>query len=97
MSERWGKVARGIKAFVENPITNLVKGVVLMLIGLSEASETFRDDLLHHHLRVGHGMVIIGLFSILTALPHLIDSLEAWVRYLELREKKADASEERSP
>ena len=88
MSKLWDKVARGIKSFVENPVTNLVKGVALLLIGLSDASSTFRDDITHGHVRVGHGMVIIGLFSILGALPHLIDALEASERYLELREEK---------
>ena len=67
---------RAIKSFVENPITNLVKGLALLLIGLADASRTFLDDITHGHLRVGHGMVIIGFFSILGALPHLIDSME---------------------
>jgi hypothetical protein len=88
MSGRWDKLARGIKSFVENPVTILVKGLVLFYIGLSEASRTFRDDLLHGHVRVGHGLIIIGLFSILDALPHLIEGLSSWVRFVELREEK---------
>jgi hypothetical protein len=82
-SGRWDKVARGIRSFVENPVTNLVKGVILLLIGLSEASRTFRDDLTHGNIRLGHGLIIIGLFSILDALPHFIEGLEAWSRFLE--------------
>jgi hypothetical protein len=96
MSERGNKVARGIKAFVENPITNLVKGVALMLIGLSDASQTFREDVSHGPVRLGHGLIIIGIFSILGALPHLIDSLDAGTRYLELREKD-QAKEKEDP
>lgn len=95
MSGRWDKVARGIKAFVENPLTNLVKGVALVLIGVSEASRTFREDLAHGRFRVGHGLILIGLFSILEALPHLIEGLEAWSRYLELRRKSSDKADER--
>jgi hypothetical protein len=94
MSERGDKVARGITSFVENPVTNLVKGVILLLIGLSDASHTFRDDMTHGHVRIGHGLIIIGLFSILDALPHLIEGLEAWARYLDLREKKGPAKKE---
>ena len=71
------KVARGINSFVENPVTNLVKGVALVLIGLSDASHTFRGDVAHGQVRVGHGLILIGLFSILGALPHLIEGLEA--------------------
>ena len=36
-----GKVARAITSFVENPVTNLVKGIALLLIGLTDASHTF--------------------------------------------------------
>ncbi len=88
MSKQWDKIARGIKSFVENPVTNLVKGIALLVIGLADASHTFRDDVTHGHVRIGHGLIIIGLFSILGALPHLIDGLEASARYLEVRKNK---------
>ncbi len=98
MSRRWDRVASGIKSFVENPITNLVKGVVLASDRcLRSVARRFRDDLAHGHLRVGHGMIIIGLFSILDALPHLISSMEAWEKYVELRDKRAKAREEGRP
>ena len=86
-------VAHAIQAFVENPYTNLVKGIALVLIGVVDASHTFRDDLASGQLRVGHGMVIIGLFGILGALPHLIEGLEASQKYLEAREKKRQTRE----
>ena len=89
MSDRTERFARAITAFVENPVTNLVKGILLFLIGLSEASRTLVDDLRHQHLRAGHGLVIIGLFGILQALPHLIDGLGAGQAYLDLRAGKA--------
>jgi hypothetical protein len=89
MKEARSKFSRAISAFVENPVVNLVKGLSLLLIGVADAYDTFRDDLAHGHVRVGHGLVIIGLFSILGALPHLIDALEAGSRYLELRERES--------
>jgi hypothetical protein len=89
MSDRLHWLARGISAFVENPFTNLFKGLALFVIGLSEVSRTFHDDLAHGRFRVGHGLVIIGLFSILSALPHFIEGLEASRRFLELQDKKA--------
>jgi hypothetical protein len=89
MSDRWSRIARAIDSFVENPITNLVKGVALLFIGLSEASRTFAEDLTERHLRVGHGLVIIGFFGILEALPHLIEGLEAGKRFAELRAQKS--------
>jgi hypothetical protein len=94
MSKLANRIADRIRSFVDNPITNLVKGVALLLIGLSDASHTFRDDISHGQVRLGHGLIIIGLFSILDALPHLIESLEAGARYLELREKKRQTSKD---
>ena len=87
MGLREGGVARGIKSFVESPITNLVKGVALLVIGMTDASHTFRDDVKHGGLRLGHGMIIIGLFSILGALPHFVDALDASSKYLGRRDQ----------
>lgn len=94
MSGRADTLARGIKSFVENPVTNLVKGVALVAIGLSDASRTFREDVAHGQVRLGHGLILIGLFSVLGALPHLIEGLEAGVRALEPREPKGPAEQE---
>jgi hypothetical protein len=88
MSDRTDRIARAIQAFVEHPITNLVKGIVLLVIGISEAARTFGEDLAHWRLRVGHGLVVIGIFSILDALPHLLEGLDASRRYLESRGRK---------
>jgi hypothetical protein len=87
MSDWRGRLARGITAFVENPITNLVKGIALLAIGLADASHSLRDDLANGRVRAGHGMVILGLFGILGALPHLLEGLEASSRYLAPRGK----------
>src|SRR4051794_34439268 len=77
MSRRADAVARTIRSFVDHPVTNLVKGLVLLAIGLSDAWGTVRQDIAQRHLRIGHGLVIIGFFSLLEALPHLIESLDA--------------------
>jgi hypothetical protein len=87
MSQRGDKIARAITSFVENPVTNLVKGIMLLSIGLSEASHTFREDIADGRVRVGHGIIIIGLFSILEALPHVVEGLDASRKYLEHKGK----------
>ena len=87
VSDRLTRLARRIRVFVENPLTNMVKGVVLMAIGLIDASRTFHEDIDHGHVHVGHGLVIIGFFSILGALPHFLEGLDASARYLELRSR----------
>ena len=72
MNNQPGKISRAITRFVENPFTNLVKGATLLVIGFSEASKTLADDLTQKQLRVGHGLIIIGFFGILGAVPALI-------------------------
>jgi hypothetical protein len=94
MNNRRDKIARAIAAFVENPVTNLVKGVALLLIGLTEASRTFWEDVAHGQVRVGHGIIIIGIFSILEALPHIIEGLDASRRFLEHKAKEGEAPHE---
>jgi hypothetical protein len=73
-----------------------VKGLAPLLIGLADASHTFRDDISHGRVRLGHGLIIIGFFSMLGALPHLMGSLEAGGRFLELREEKERAKNEQA-
>jgi hypothetical protein len=94
MNDRRDRIARAITSFVENPVTNLVKGIALLVIGLTEASHTFREDIASGHVRVGHGIVIIGIFSILESLPHVIEGLEASQKYLEQKGKKGRAPHE---
>ena len=93
VSDRIQNLARHIRGFVEHPVTNLVKGLILMTIGLTDASHTVREDIAHKQFRVGHGLVIIGFFSVLGALPHLLEGLDASARYLELREKEREESQ----
>jgi hypothetical protein len=95
MNPRAAGLGRRIRSFVENPVTNLVKGLALLTIGFSDAGRTLRDDIAHGRLRLGHGLIILGFFSLLESLGYLIESLEAGSRFLELREqegptKKAD-------
>jgi hypothetical protein len=79
------KAARAITRFVEDPITKLLKGIALLGIGLSEASRTLSADLVNKQLRVGHGLIIIGIFGILESLPHLVDGLAEGGRFLQRR------------
>jgi hypothetical protein len=93
MGDRRVKIARAIKSFVENPVTNLVKGIALLLIGLSDVSHTLRDDITHGHVRLGHGLMIIGLFGILDAFPHLLGGLKAGEQFMEYRQERDRARE----
>ncbi len=94
MNDCWERIARAITSFVENPLTNLVKGIALLYIGLTGAAHTFREDVAQGHVRVGHGIIIIGIFSILEALPHIIEGLDASRKFLEHKGKTGEAPHE---
>lgn len=95
---RLERFTNGLTSFVESPMTNLIKGISLLVIGIIDASQTFKQDLTHLRLRVGHGMALIGLFSILGVLPHFIGGLEASQRYLKKKtEKGQDPSGKDAP
>ena len=85
MSSYLEMFGRRITRFVESPVTILVKGIVLLVIGFTDASKTLTDDLKHGQFRVGHGLIIIGAFGVLGTVPHLIDGLAAGVLFRKYR------------
>ena len=44
------------------------------------------DDLHRLRVRVGHGVVILGVVNVLASLPEVIEGIERWLSYLEGRE-----------
>lgn len=89
------QTARALRAFVNHPLTNLVKGLVLLAIGISDAWGMVRQDVGRLHLRVGHGLIVLGLFSVIEALPHFLDGLSAGERFLEARIEEETIDAER--
>jgi hypothetical protein len=80
------RIALALKCFVDHPITKLVVGLILIASGLIEAYDTVLDDLHRLRVRVGHGVIILGIVNILATLPEVIDGLERWLSYLEGKE-----------
>jgi hypothetical protein len=75
-----------LKRFVDHPITRLGVGLILIASGLIEAYDTVLDDLHRLRVRVGHGVVILGVVHELASLPEVIEGIEHWLGYLEGRE-----------
>ena len=63
------RLARALKRFVDHPVTKLGVGLILIASGLIETDDTVLDDLHHLRVRVGHGVVILGLVNVLASLP----------------------------
>ena len=75
-----------LKRFVDHPITRLGVGLILIASGLIEAYDTVLDDLHRLRVRVGHGVVILGVVHVLASLPEVIEAIERWLSYLKGRE-----------
>lgn len=65
-----------LRRFIENPYTNLIVGLILFFTGLSDAWDTLYDDLAHLHIRVHHGIMIYGIFSVVKTIPDIVSSLQ---------------------
>ena len=70
------KAMERLRQFIESPYTNLFVGLILFLTGLSDAWDTFYDDLSHFRFHVHHGIMIYGLFSVVKTIPDLFSSLQ---------------------
>ena len=80
------RLAHALKHFVDHPVTKLAVGLILIVSGLIEAYDTVLDDLHRLRVRVGHGVVILGIVNVLASLPEVIEGIERWLSYLEGRE-----------
>ena len=81
-------IALALKRFVDHPITKLVVGLILIASGLIEAYDTVFDDLHRLRVRVGHGVVILGLANVLASLPEVIEGIEHWLSSFEGRQDR---------
>jgi hypothetical protein len=79
------RLARALKRFVDHPVTKLGVGLILIASGLIETYDTVLDDLHRLRVRVGHGVVILGVVHVLASLPEVIEGIERWLSYLEGR------------
>ena len=62
--------------FVRSPFVTMAVGILLVLIGIFETTETAMEKLFHFHLNVGHGVLIVGVFNVLHSIVIFIEGLE---------------------
>jgi hypothetical protein len=85
--------AHVLKRFVEHPVVKLGVGLILIASGLIEAYDTVLDDFHRLRVRVGHGVVILGLVNVLASLPEVIEGITRWLGYLEQKEQASECSD----
>ena len=80
------RIALALKRFVDHSMTKLGVGLILIASGLIETYDTVLGDLHRLRVRVGHGVVILGVVHVFASLPEVIEGIEHWLSYLEGRE-----------
>jgi hypothetical protein len=80
------RAALALKRFVDHPITKLFVGLILIASGLIEAYDTVLDDIHRLRVRVGHGVVILGIVNVLASLPEVIEGIDRWLSYIERKD-----------
>ena len=75
------QLAHALKRFVDHPVTKLAVGLILIASGLIETYDTVLDDLHRLRVRVGHGVIILGVVHVLASLPEVIEGIEHWLSY----------------
>ena len=76
-----------MRAFVDHPTTRLVVAIILIISGFIEAYDTFKEDVSHLRVRIGHGIILLGFMNAFSSLPPVIDGIERW---LKLEDAKAE-------
>jgi hypothetical protein len=84
-----------LEAFLANPYVKLLKAGMLLLIGVVEASSTLVEDVTEKRLRVGHGLILLGLFGVLEAMPRFLEASEARREFAEARRAASEANRAR--
>jgi hypothetical protein len=64
----------------------LAVGLILIVGGLIEAYDTVLDGFHRLRVRVGHGVLILGVVNVLASLPEVIEGIEHSLSYLERKE-----------
>ena len=83
---RW-PFLHAMRVFVDHPTTRLVVAIILIVSGFIEAYDTFKEDVSHLRVRIGHGIILLGFINAFSSLPPVVDGIERW---LKLEEAKAE-------
>jgi hypothetical protein len=88
---RW-LVLHAMRAFVDHPITRLVVAIILIVSGFIEAYDTFKEDVSHLRVRIGHGIILLGFINAFSSLPPVVDGIERWLKLEEAKSERRRAA-----
>lgn len=75
-----------LRLFVQNPLTQLISGLILMGTGLAEVVEDLASTARTWRVGAHHGVIVFGLLQVLQNIPLVVDGMERWFRAMEADE-----------
>ncbi|MFT7299735.1 MAG: hypothetical protein ACI89Z_000187 [Porticoccus sp.] len=60
----------------KNKHLHIFLGLMTVYAGISEVWETISDDFLSAHIRVGHGVVFVGILHLLRSFSEFVESAD---------------------
>jgi len=72
-----------LRLFVQNPLTQLISGLILVGTGLAEVIEDLASTARTWRIGAHHGVIIFGLLQVLQNIPLVVDGMERWFRATE--------------
>ncbi len=90
---RW-PFLHAMRAFVDHPITRLVVAIILIVSGFIEAYDTFKEDVSHLRVRIGHGIILLGFINAFSSLPPVVDGIERWLKLEDAKAERRRAARE---
>lgn len=74
------RVLQWLRLIVQNPVTQLVTGLILLISGGSEVITELMEAQHSFRLGVHHGVALVGLIQSLGSLPDVVEGLEHSMR-----------------
>lgn len=86
-----------LRLFVQNPLTQLASGLILMGTGMAEVVEDLASTARTWRVGAHHGVIIFGLLQVLQNIPPVVDGLERWFRATETDDSEPTPAKKESP
>ena len=72
-----------IKNFIKSPHMTLFTGMMLLVVGIFEITETALENNIGHDIRITHALFILAAQHILVSMVHIIEGVKKINVYVE--------------
>lgn len=74
-----GKVRTKLRKMIRSPYFSFTMGMMLLICGILEATETILEDFINIDLGTHHGLIIFGFGQVLKSLTDIFEGTESIV------------------